>query len=532
MLDDKIDALQNHQPELPKRPELPIRKSHHVYFAEEQKGWHGYIEWERYPDKAKRAAEILSKHKFADFPEFQLKPLPGTNPRIEGVRWKQYHAALGSTLENMPRESWDIVKEEKAEDMIHVLDFPYNGEPPRDRLVGTTLTNNEDHFVRNHGGIPIINEDEYCLEIGGMVNNPTRLTLKDLKNESLFPRQTAVVTIQCSGTRRIEQIQEYPGDGDELINAPWGEGAIGTARWTGVSLKKVLKHCGGLQEGAGHIEFMGVDTYFKKGKVYNYVVSVPWRKVRIHEVMLAWEMNGKPLPKIHGYPLRAVVFGYIGARSVKWLARITAIPHPSTAPVQKKEYLYYTSQAGKHNASYSSGFSIQDMPVSSAIISPIDKAVIIHDGTIKMRGWAYSGGGHWPERVEVSGDGGSVWYETPYEKLSQKYFHAWRLWEIDLPVDAEGWIELVARCWDNALNTQPTYVRSTWNWDLHVTSSCHRIKVFSVNRSKPATAKRLKRLEQEGIDFHPVTKPLEIDLESDEEYETEMQRRGGRDPEE
>ena len=59
---------------------------------------------------------------------------------------------------------------------------------------------------------------------------------------------------------------------------------------------------------------MGVDTYFKKGKVYNYVVSVPWRKVRINEVMLAWEMNGKPLPKIHGYPLRAVVFGYIGAR--------------------------------------------------------------------------------------------------------------------------------------------------------------------------------------------------------------------------
>ena len=74
--------------------------------------------------------------------------------------------------------------------------------------------------MRNHGGIPLIDEEEYCLDIGGMVNKPTRLTLKDLKNEDLFPRQTAVVTIQCSGTRRIEQIQEYPGDGDELINAP------------------------------------------------------------------------------------------------------------------------------------------------------------------------------------------------------------------------------------------------------------------------------------------------------------------------
>ena len=91
---------------------------------------------------------------------------------------------------------------------------------------------------------------------------------------------------------------------------------------------------------------------------------------------------------------------------------------------------------------------------------------------------------------------------------------------------------MVARCWDNALNTQPTYVRSAWNWDLHVTSSCHRIKVFSVNRSKPATAKRLERLQQERIDFLPITKPLEIDLESDEDFETEVQRRGGREPEE
>ena len=74
--------------------------------------------------------------------------------------------------------------------------------------------------MRNHGGIPSINEDDYALEITGMVNQPKRLTLKDLKNEKLFPRQSTVVTIQCSGTRRIEQIQQYPGDGDELINAP------------------------------------------------------------------------------------------------------------------------------------------------------------------------------------------------------------------------------------------------------------------------------------------------------------------------
>ncbi len=68
---------------------------------------------------------------FVQPPEFQLKPLPGTNPVLEGARWKQYHAAMGSTLENLPAESWEIVREEKAEDMLHILEFPYNGEPPK-----------------------------------------------------------------------------------------------------------------------------------------------------------------------------------------------------------------------------------------------------------------------------------------------------------------------------------------------------------------------------------------------------------------
>ncbi|KAK6084264.1 oxidoreductase molybdopterin binding domain-containing protein [Seiridium cupressi] len=445
---------------------LPFRqKGEEPYFAEERKGWKGYVEWEKYPEKKKKAGEILKNY-----------------------------------------------------------DFPVK------RLVETELTNNKDHFVRNHGGIPEIDPAEFTVDISGLVNNPKRLTLADLQNEELFPRQSNVVSLQCSGTRRIEQINQYPGDGDELINAPWGEGAIGTARWTGVSLKKVIKYCGGLKDGADNLEFYGADTYVKKGQLYNYVVSVPWRKVKVNEVLLAWEMNGEPLPKIHGFPLRTVVFGYIGARSCKWLYEVRAIKGPSQAPVQKKEYLYYTPQVGKQNAQYSNGFSIQDMPVSSAIMEPKDMDPIIHDGRIKLRGWAYSG--HWPVRVEVSGDGGSVWYEVPPANLSTKYFHAWRLWEIDMPVDAEGWLEFCVRTWDNALNTQPTFVRSAWNWDLHVTSSCHRINIYSMNRSRPVTAKRLRMLEDKGLPIIPITHPLEIDLESDEDYDAAMDAMGGRDPEE
>ena len=127
-----------------------------------------------------------------------------------------------------------------------------------------SITPNPLFFVRNHGGIPEISEDDYTLCLDGLVSRPTALKLADLQNEKLFPRQTNVVTIQCSGTRRIEQINEYAGEGDEMINAPWAEGAIGTATWKGVSLKKVVKHCGGLVEGAQHLEFYGADTYFKQ----------------------------------------------------------------------------------------------------------------------------------------------------------------------------------------------------------------------------------------------------------------------------
>ncbi|KAK4443991.1 putative sulfite oxidase [Podospora aff. communis PSN243] len=508
---------------------LPFRAIGDIpHFAEEKEGWEGYIEWEKYPEKKKQVQEIMARYDFPDPPEFQLSPLPKTNPLLLGTRWLHYHAALN--LSHIPTQSWSTVLAEKSPDMTHVLQFPYNGEPPGDRLISTPITPNADHFVRNHGGIPSIRASAWTLDVTGLVNCPKTLTLAELQDEAVFPRRSHTVTLQCSGTRRIEQIHTYPGDGDELINAPWGEGAISTAVWTGVSLKKIIKHCGGLKDGADNIEFFGADTYFKKGNVYNYVVSVPWRKVKANEVLIAWEMNGEPLPRVHGHPVRAVVFGYIGARSVKWLYEIRGIKGPSAAPVQRKEYLYYTGQVGKQNALYSNGFSIQDMPVSSAIISPRAMEQVVHEGKVEVRGWAYSGGGHWPERVEVSGDGGAIWYEVPTERMSRKYFHAWRTWSMELPVDAEGWLELCVRTWDNAMNTQPTYVRSAWNWDLHVTSSAHRVKIYSINKSRPATARRLKQLEEHGTPLIPITRPIEFDLEPEEEYNAAMEARGGRDP--
>ena len=435
---------------------------------------------------------------------------------LEGVRWKLWHKALGGAVAPIPGHSWQCVVREKHPEMLHLLQFPYNGEPPKRLVTEKPVTPNTLHFVRNHGGIPIIDGNKWSLELDGLVANPQSFTLQDLQDESQFPRVEKLVTIQCSGTRRIEQIDLYAGEGDEMINAPWAEGAIGTARYVGVSLKKVIKACGGLKPGAKHLELFGADTYFKQNEVMNYSVSVPWSKVKANEVMLAWEMNGEQLPNIHGYPIRVVVMGYIGARSAKWVYHIRALERPTQAPVQSKEYLYFNQQVGKYNQHITDGIQIQEMPVSSAIMSPLAKQVVVHLGKIHVKGWAYSGGGRWPERVELSADGGFNWYAVPLANMSSKHKWSWRTWQFDLPCDVEGWVEVVCRCWDNSLNTQPLQVRSAWNWGLHVTSSAHRVALYSVNKSREATRRRLDQFEQRRELLGPITKPVSFPMSWDE----------------
>ncbi|KAK3674632.1 hypothetical protein LTR78_005354 [Recurvomyces mirabilis] len=501
-------------------------------FKEEREGWKGYIEWEAYPEKKAKAAKIMESQNFPPPPEFQLGPIPGTNPVLEGVRWKQWHSAVGGPLTDIPAISWDIVKKEKHEEMLHLLEFPYNGEAPKRLVTAKDIMPNSLHFVRNHGGIPVIDKDKYYFDLDGLVKETKRFTLDDLMDESKYPRMEQTVTIQCSGTRRIEQINQYSGEGDEMINAPWAEGAIGTAKYVGVSLKKVIKACGGLVYQGNHLEFYGADTYFKKNQVHNYLVSVPWSKVKANEVMLAWEMNGEPLPRIHGYPLRIVVMGYIGARSCKWLYRIKAIgPNPSPAPVQSQEYLYFNQQVGKHNQRMTDGIQIQEMPVSSAIMMPWTKQIVIHNGSIHCKGWAYSGGGRWPERVELSADGGFSWYACDIADMSPKRKFAWRTWEIDLPCQVEGWIEIVCRCWDNSLNTQPLNVRAAWNWGLHVTSSAHRISIYSVNKTRERTKARLEDFAKRGVSFAPLTVPTERAIQDFDEYTSWVNKHDPRDAE-
>ena len=121
----------------------------------------------------------------------------------------------------------------------------------------------------------MIDKDKWSLKLDGLVQNPMTFILEDLMDESRFQRIEKMVTSQCCGTRRIEQIALYAVEGDEVCNAPWAVGAIGTAKYVGVSLKKVIKACGGLINGGKHLELYGAETYIKHLEAMNYVVSIP-----------------------------------------------------------------------------------------------------------------------------------------------------------------------------------------------------------------------------------------------------------------
>lgn len=109
----------------------PQVKDSNKLFAEENPGWKGYIEWEKYPEKKRKAAEILARWRFPPPPEFQLAPVPATNPVLQGERWVMWHKAVGGACTTMPEVSWSTVIKEKHPDMLHLLRFPYNGEPPK-----------------------------------------------------------------------------------------------------------------------------------------------------------------------------------------------------------------------------------------------------------------------------------------------------------------------------------------------------------------------------------------------------------------
>jgi sulfite oxidase len=351
----------------------------------------------------------------------------------------------------------------KRADLIVHEHEPFNAETPRAALAAGPLTATDAFYVRDHGPVPEIDPAAWRLRVDGLVEGALDLSLAELRET--FREREVVATLQCAGNRRdgLLRIRDIPGE------APWGPGATGTARWTGVGLGDVLA-LAGLSDDAAHAGFVGADVCPGADPVQRFGGSIPLDKACRPEVLLAWGMNGKPLPPVHGAPLRVVVPGYIGARSVKWLERIEVRSAPWDGYYQHVVYRL-VPEDGKPGPGV--GMPLGLVALNSDVLSPADRATV-PAGPVEVRGYAFAGGERHVARVDVSVDGGAHWAQA--DLLDDLGRWAWRQWRITVDVPP-GEHEVVVRAWDSSAATQPEDEAALWNPKGYVNNARPRVRI-------------------------------------------------------
>jgi sulfite oxidase len=352
----------------------------------------------------------------------------------------------------------------KRPDMLVHEEEPFNAETSLAALAEGPLTATDAFYVRGHGEVPEIDPGAWRLRVRGLVEHELDLSLETLREA--LPEQTVTATLQCAGNRRsgLIAIRDIPGQ-------PWGPGATGTATWTGVALADVLALARPLPA-AVHVGFEGAEPCPEAGGE-RFGGSIPLTKARRPEVLLAWAMNGAPLTPVHGAPVRVVVPGYIGARSVKWLERIELRVEPWEGYFQ---HVIYRLVPADGAVGPGVGVSLGLVALNSEILSPADGATV-PAGRLEVGGYAFAGGERHVARVDVSLDGGATW--TQAELLDDLGPWAWRHWRTTVEL-APGEHEITVRAWDSSAATQPEDEAGLWNPPGYVNNARPRVRVHAV----------------------------------------------------
>jgi sulfite oxidase len=346
---------------------------------------------------------------------------------------------------------------------VHQTD-PLNVGAPLEIIRQAFVTPQNCFFVRNHGAVPQVDVDRYRLTVTGGVQAPLELSLDELRAH--FPVSTVMATLQCAGHRRDELAAFRPIPGE----IPWGAETIGNALWRGVALREVLL-AAGVGESVQHVAFLSLDALHKGGEQFAFGGSIPIEKAMSAEVLLAYEINGRPLPPHHGFPLRVLVPGYIGARSVKWLAGIVLQDAPSSNYYQARAYKVFPSALQAENADWTQGQMLGPLPLNSVIFRPC-AGELLEAGPVSIQGYASASEGHYIERVELSSDGGTTWTHATLQEQPRPW--TWCFWEVTVSL-GPGSHELIVRASDSAGCTQPADIRQVWNRKGYVNNAWHRV---------------------------------------------------------
>jgi DMSO/TMAO reductase YedYZ molybdopterin-dependent catalytic subunit len=297
-------------------------------------------------------------------------------------------------------------------------------------------------YIRNHFPTPLLDPATWRLEVGGCVDRPFTLSLCDLRS---MPSHTLVATLECAGNGRS-------GFEPAIAGEPWRLGAVSTAEWTGVPLVEVLDRAMPRRE-AVELLVRGADAGATEGRTVPIAFerSLPLAEARRPEVLLAYAMNGEPLPLNHGRPVRLVVPGWYAVASVKWITEIELVDAAFDGFFQSDRYVYEW-----HRDGITVRQPVGHQHVRALVVEPATGAEV-RAGEVMVRGTAWSGGGP-IALVEVRVN------DEPWQRarmIGEPHPHGWQWWELIVRLQAGGPIEIRARATDTAGRVQPE--RAEWN---------------------------------------------------------------------
>jgi DMSO/TMAO reductase YedYZ molybdopterin-dependent catalytic subunit len=342
---------------------------------------------------------------------------------------------------------------------------PNNLETPFDQ-VDSFLTPTELFYIRSHFPAPKIELASYQLRIDGAVRNPFSLSYQELRD---MASETRVATLECAGNSRVFLVPQAEG-------AQWELGAVGNAVWTGVPLVALLERAG-MEEDACEIVFEGADHGTPKELPVppvpiSYARSLRRDKAIQPEVLIAYQMNGCNLPPDHGYPVRAIVPGYYGMASVKWLTGIHVIREAFQGYWQTSDYAYWDYLDARPVRR-----ALGEMKLKSEIARPRVYEILAGNQVCTVFGVAWAGETEVSE-IAVSTDGGRSWAEAEFLDAVQR--HAWRRWKFDwLTPKQPGKYTLLARAKDANGRTQPD--RHDQHYGSYVITHPLPVEVFVEN---------------------------------------------------
>jgi DMSO/TMAO reductase YedYZ molybdopterin-dependent catalytic subunit len=318
------------------------------------------------------------------------------------------------------------------------------------------------HYLLTHYDIPHVDASDWRLAVEGLVQRPLTLSLDDLRAR---PAVEVAVTMECAGNGRAH-VEPH------VVSQPWLLEAVGTARWRGVPVASLLGEVG-VGDGAIEVLFTGLDRGVEGEEEQAYERSLPVAGLLEGDAVLAYEVNGVPLPPQHGYPLRLVFPGWYGMASVKWLSKITVLDEPFGGYQMRHSYRvrHEEDQAGEPITA----IAPRSLMIPPGIPEFLSRARVVEAGRCALRGRAWSGAAE-IAGVDLSADGGRSWAAAELGDATLGRW-AWRSWRFSW--DAEpGEHELCCRARDAAGNEQP--LEPPWNLGGYVNNAVQRVSVAVV----------------------------------------------------